>query len=349
MIATIPETRKIDSVCYAVTDDGIELPVIDLTHPAFASVPGPDELAAISAASLRGFQQVLALPETVRRMLAAGSVLARDAEAAFVGGMTTYLQKLGPENLGAGWAGPLDRQLAAGIGPVCMRLRLRETARLLAGGLTPVLAARRGPLHLINIGGGAAADSLNTLILLRRQQPSLLAGRAVRIHVLDLEADGPRFAARALAALTVPGAPLAGVDASLVHLAYDWDDPSGLRRLLGELRDGNGIVGVSSEGGLFEYGNDGAIVSNLEALTEGAPADCAVVGSVMREESAADPTLRLLRKSSPKLAFRLLGESGLAALAARAGWTIAGAGEGSSFYQIVRLARSTLGEFRREA
>jgi hypothetical protein len=39
-IQSAPETRlsernKRPGVCYALTDDGIELPVIDLTHPAF--------------------------------------------------------------------------------------------------------------------------------------------------------------------------------------------------------------------------------------------------------------------------------------------------------------------------
>ena len=31
----IAEKKKKAGVCYAVTDDGLELPVIDVTHPAF--------------------------------------------------------------------------------------------------------------------------------------------------------------------------------------------------------------------------------------------------------------------------------------------------------------------------
>ena len=36
MLPKIPEQNKKPGVCYAVTDDGLELPVIDITHPAFA-------------------------------------------------------------------------------------------------------------------------------------------------------------------------------------------------------------------------------------------------------------------------------------------------------------------------
>jgi len=32
----IPERNKRTGVCYALTDDGLELPVVDITHPAFA-------------------------------------------------------------------------------------------------------------------------------------------------------------------------------------------------------------------------------------------------------------------------------------------------------------------------
>ena len=339
MIADIQEAEKKDGVCYAVTDDGIELPVIDITHPAFSSLPVPEELAAISAASLRAFRQVMALPETVRRSLAKGCVLGRDAEAPFVSGMTTYLQKLGPDNLGAAWAGPLDRQFAAGIGPVCMRLRLRDVARLLAEGIAPPLAARPSPLHLVNIAGGAAADTLNALILMHRHGASLLEHRAVRIHVLDRDSAGPSFAARALAALQAPGAPLAGVDAHITHARYDWNRSAPLRRLLDEIAADDGMVAASSEGGLFEYGSDDAIIENLRVLREGAGADALVVASAMREQSAADPTLLLLRQSSPNLRFRLLGRNALGALAASAGWAIDDAVEGSPFYEVVRFAR----------
>ena len=48
MSAIVPEAHKKAGVSYAFTDDGIELPVIDVTHPAFTIAPtdaasGPSE------------------------------------------------------------------------------------------------------------------------------------------------------------------------------------------------------------------------------------------------------------------------------------------------------------------
>ena len=36
MSPRIPERNKKPGLCYALTDDGVELPVIDVTHPSFA-------------------------------------------------------------------------------------------------------------------------------------------------------------------------------------------------------------------------------------------------------------------------------------------------------------------------
>src|ERR1041384_4020279 len=44
MQPTIVEKNKKAGVCYAVTDDDIELPVIDVTHPAFAIQLSQSEL-----------------------------------------------------------------------------------------------------------------------------------------------------------------------------------------------------------------------------------------------------------------------------------------------------------------
>ena len=53
MIARIPETKKKPGVCYAPTDDGVELPVIDITHPAFALGLSEDDLAKRTEAYIR--------------------------------------------------------------------------------------------------------------------------------------------------------------------------------------------------------------------------------------------------------------------------------------------------------
>ena len=50
------------------------------------------------------------------------------------------------------------------------------------------------------------------------------------------------------------------------HNAYDWNDPAPLVRLLAGLTGRGGIIAASSEGGLFEYGTDDAVIANLAAL-----------------------------------------------------------------------------------
>ena len=42
----IPEKNKRAGLVYAVTDDGLELPVIDITHPAFACETTEAEISA---------------------------------------------------------------------------------------------------------------------------------------------------------------------------------------------------------------------------------------------------------------------------------------------------------------
>ena len=36
MTSRLPEQHKVPGVYYADTNDGIELPIVDITHPAFA-------------------------------------------------------------------------------------------------------------------------------------------------------------------------------------------------------------------------------------------------------------------------------------------------------------------------
>src|SRR5262249_55092524 len=133
------------------------------------------------------------------------------------------------------------------------------------------------PLHLVNIAGGPALDSINALIMLARA-PATLIHRPITIHVLDAQEDGPTFGARALLALAAPGAPLHGLDVQFQHQAYDWNQTAPLARLLADLAACGAVIAASSEGGLFEYGTDDAIVANLTALARaGVPI---VAGSV---------------------------------------------------------------------
>ncbi|MBE7556019.1 MAG: hypothetical protein HS126_33610 [Anaerolineales bacterium] len=127
----IPEKNKKVGVSYAVADDGIELPVIDITHPAFAFDMSEAELSALIDQMVLSVQRAAQTPAAVMQALAQQSILLRGmAESAdtYTTGMMTYLHKLGPDNLGEGYASPLDRQWAdpTVLRPMMDRIALRE-------------------------------------------------------------------------------------------------------------------------------------------------------------------------------------------------------------------------------
>jgi len=328
-------------VCYALTEEGVELPVIDITHPAFRLDLGEGELARRFQEHLRMMRRHARVPAFLARLLlrwnCRRSALLRGisgAEGGFLGGMDTYLLKLGSANLGPGFQSPLDRKVADSFPALAARIRLQEAARRIALALAGPLAARPGaPLHFVNIAGGPASDSLNALILLNRDHPRLLQGRAIHIHVLDLHREAPGFGGRALAALSAPGAPLAGLPVSLRHLPYDWSGTRVLRELLASLEPG-AVVAASSEGGLFNYGSDSEIRANLQALREGVPADCAVVGSV----SWDSPSARAFRRFS-RIAARNLEREPFERLVRETGWELE-TGVPSPTRQIICLVSS---------
>jgi hypothetical protein len=324
----MPEIRRAEhqkklGVCYAVTNDGLELPVVDVTHPAFACALTEEKQRALTAHFLEEQRRFARLPGWLRavmlRFFMRGSRIGqglRRAEGGFLDGMTTYLFKIGPKNLGS-YAVPVDRRILMSLPAISVRLRLSDMARLLADGLAPRLAkdARR-PLQLVNIAGGPAMDSLNALLLLQREQPQLLAERRITLRVLDGDENGPAFGERALTALLAPGAPLSGLEIEFRHAPYDWSRAAELAPLLEPARQEGAQLVVSSEGGLFEYGSDRDIVENLKALPR-AP-EVFVVGSVTRD----DEVIRTLKLTSTA-ATRPRGLPVFAHLAEQAGWRVA--------------------------
>ncbi len=371
MEVRIPEADKRAGVFYAVSDDGIELPVIDITHPAFAVDAGEPALTSAIEETLADLARFRAMSADEVRALAQESILLRrglQARGYFLDGMATYLHKLGPENLGRGFASDRDRRAARQLLPLAFRHRLQTVARLLAEALLPALPAGPGPVRLLNIGGGTALDSLNALILVGKQSPALLAGRAVSVLVLDLEEAGPAFGGRALAALQSPGGPLQPFDIQLHPIRYDWADSSRLAEILrdtagcnpagglagdpsGDDRDSPrpfrearsvdsaAIIAGSSEGGLFEYGSDEQIVANLIAFREHTPPGAVFVGALLQDRETLPPRLQWIGNASG-IAVRLLGLAALRRLARDAGWTIDRVADGP-IHHVVTLRKTT--------
>jgi len=144
-----------------------------------------------------------------------------------------------------------------------------------------------------------------------------LAGRSILVAVLDLDERGPAFGERAFQALAVQGGPLDTVDVTFRRLRYDWDQPRALPAILDGIRAGTAICAISSEGGLFEYGDDAQIRANLESIHGSTPADAIVAGSVTRED---EPARLVLAGSGHAIKPRTL--EAFARLARPAGWTL---------------------------
>jgi hypothetical protein len=312
-------TPRMPGVSYARAENGLELPIIDLTHPSFA-LGGDPELAAAHASYIRQVKLRSRLPAFVRAALARfvtkRSLLLQaafgnqtNAGGGFLSGTATYLLKLPPEHLA--FAGALDRKLSATF--VGLRYRLRTTARLIAEALGRSLAGTTPHVLLVNIGGGPAMDSLNALIPLRRE----LANRRIEIQVLDQDAAGASFGERAVAALRAPGAALAGLDAALCHVPYHWSEVETLRELLERRAAREAIFVASSEGALFDYGSHDDIAANLRVLHAGSPADAAVVGTITRDDEATRLTLE-----ETKLGVRPIAVPAFELLAGAAGWRL---------------------------
>jgi hypothetical protein len=318
-----PSPKASDGVLFATTPDGIRLPVIDVTNPAFAIPDDPASSAARRDAFLTWERRNRRIPAIVTRLLmrlaARRSALLRRILASdneYLDAITTYMVKLAPEHLPPGFDGPVDRKVAAAPHMALVRLRMQQIARLLAQALrAPLAAVPNAPLHLVNIAGGPALDSINALIILAREDATLIK-RPTTIHVFDAQQDGPTFGARALAALTAAGQPLHGLEVQFRHDAYDWNDTAPLTCLVAGLAARGAIIAASSEGGLFEYGTDDAVVANLTAL---ARAGVPIVAGSVTSSSA------LRRRMIAQTRFRLFarGLEGFAPLAECSGYAIA--------------------------
>jgi len=200
---------------YTKTPDGLDLPVIDFTNPRFWVADDVRSFEAQQDAFLEWDRSRRRLPKFMMRFLlrraAKRSRLLRalfQSETGYLDSISTYVLKLGADNLPPGFDSPVDKRVAASLHVVLMRLRMQQVAKLVADALAPALSAdATAPLHLINIAGGPALDSLNTLLMLNRDRPDLLK-RPILIHVLDAQAEGPSFGANALNALRQTGGPL---------------------------------------------------------------------------------------------------------------------------------------------
>jgi hypothetical protein len=305
--------------------DGTRLPIIDTTHPVFRVDDGPDVVArwreqvATSPASKPmppAAVPAAPMPDLLRRMFAPSSP--------FLDGLATYLLKLGPDALPASFDTGIERRLVSTPNAMSLRVRLQQIADLMAQLLAGVADQRA--IRLMSIGGGTGIEAMNAMIIHAKQRAR--AGCQFTVEVLDLKEDGIAFGSAALTALLRPDGPLAGATGSFAYVPYSWDEPDGLRVVTAMKRAEGEFTLASSEGGLFEYASDEAILGNLRALREGGDID--VAGSVIREDEAGQA---MVARSPFPLHAR--GLRGLEALARHAGYRVAASREGVASDQFL--------------
>jgi hypothetical protein len=339
---------KIPELSYAFTENGIELPVLDITHPYFISCT--DErtlnklLPYVEKNAEENAEKFNKIPAFIRRYLikhsfAMAELLQVEKQNMYASGLTTIMMKLGPRLLGKGRKRFWDRQVNKGFGALVIRMRARDISKCLADALNPLLTTSPGKgLCFVNIAGGAAGDSINALFLIQKEDPTLLQNRKIEINVLDIDTYGPSFAESSITALKAPGGRFNDLNISFRHIQYDWNKTEKLAELLAARKEWLQIC--SSEGGLFEYCSDEVIIQNLDILYTCSNDDLVVAGSLLHDNNTIDAGMLAALKISTNLKPRLLGINGLNYIIEENRWKIGSITEGNPRYLIFTLMKS---------
>jgi hypothetical protein len=338
------EKRKIPGISYSFTESGIELPILDITHPLFkASIDKTNLEKLRKTIEKTGDKMVIHLkemPSFLKNFLSQHSYiiagfLSINKENNFLSGISTLMMKLGPGLIGNGIGKIFERRASRSISSVTLRVRIQDICKLEAEALvTQLIQWPDRNLCFINIGGGTASDSINTLILILKKDPSLLKNRKIEINVLDMDTFGPGFGNNCIESLKTPGQYFHLLDISFRYIKYNWNDPSGMESLLTERKEW--ITLCSSEGGLFEYGTNEDIVSNLNLLYDKTGDEMKIAGSLIKDSLTVDKgMLTILEKTN--INTRLLGINGLLDILTKTQWIVDHAIDDNPRYVVFTL------------
>lgn len=323
------EKKKIPGISYAFTMDGIELPVLDITNPLFSSSIDEEKLdrmiPEIAPEAKKRAESFNKIPAFIKRFLSKRSfIMAGMMEITscneFVSGLSTMMMKLGPGLIGKGRKKFLDRLGSRTVGAVMLRMRTRDISAFIASSITDSLKDNPGKdLCLINIGGGTATDSLNALILVSRSEPELISGIKIELNILDVDDYGPYFATSSAEELISDRGILKGIDLQCRHVKYNWKDVSELAGLL--MNRTEWVTLFSSEGGLFEYGDEDDIMSNLRVISSKTGNKPVFSGSLIKDPLNVDPIFSETLDVTA-LKPKQYGLEGLKRMAEMSGWKI---------------------------
>jgi hypothetical protein len=342
----ILEKTKIAGLSYAFTENGIEIPVLDITHPLFINSINEEKLAGmLKEIEQKGEERAESfnkIPGFIKNFMAkrsyimAGFML-KDTEDTFLSGMSTLMMKLGPGLIGKGRRKFFDRLGSKAFGAILLRMRVRDICKLHTDILNNQLINERDKnLCFINIAGGAACDSINTLITIYKNAPSLLQNREIEINVFDIDRFGPSYANNCVESLRSTGSYFDGLNVSFNHIYYNWNDTSILDEFLQKRTEWLKIS--SSEGGLFEYASDEDIIKNLNVLYDNSRDNMKIVGSLIRDVNTVDPGVRASMKLT-NIKARLLGLEGLKTILEKTAWTVENVMENNPRYLTFTLGK----------
>ena len=340
----IVEKRKIPGISYAFTKDGIELPVLDITHPLFVSSIDEEKLERnireIAPEAKKRAESFKKLPLFIKRFLSKRSfimagMMDMTTGNEYVTGLSTMVMKLGPGFIGKGRRKLLDRLGSRAIGAVMVRMRTRDISGFLANSIKGSLKTFPGKdLCLVNIGGGTATDSLNALILVLKSDPELISGKKIELNILDVDDYGPYFAISSARELISDEGALKGISLSCRHIDYNWRDVTGLDELLKERAEW--VTLFSSEGGIFEYGEEEDIINTLRVISRNTGNQTAFCGSLVKDPFNVDP---VFSETLDLTTIRPMqyGQEGLKKLADKSGWKISITSDRNPRYIIFSL------------
>lgn len=337
--------NKLPGLSYVFTMNRVELPVLNITHPEFISSLDEDKLKKmlpyVERNAEKNAEKFNNIPKFIKKYFARHSFAMAEllqTESSFASGISTLMMKLGPNLIGKGRNRYWDRQVTRGFGALVIRMRARDMSRCQADAMIPsLIKSPEKDICFINIAGGAAGDSINALFLIQREDPALLKNRRIEINVLDIDADGPAFAERCIAALKAPGGRFNDLDISLRHIPYDWNHTEKLEELLSERKEWLQIC--SSEGGLFEYGSDDVISMNISVLYGYSKEDVLIAGSLLHDVNTVDAGILAALKISTAIKPRFLGIDGLRSLIEKNNLTIDKIIEGNPRYLVFALKK----------
>ena len=321
-------------ILYAAFENDIQIPILDITHPLFNASIDEQAYHLSCLKSARSIESLKKMPGFIRNIF----VKMSNVDNSHLSGMRTLLYKLGPDLSRGIKLGFRDKWAVKQTSFMGLRIRLRDLCRLQSKILQSQLKLfPERNLCFFNIAGGAATDSINTLILIQESDPELLKGRKIEINILDIDTYGPNFAKRCIDVLKQPGERFHGLNITLNIIHYDWSQPEALRKM--SLERSDWIQLCSSEGGLFEYGSNSEIIENLNYYHTNSPADARVTGSLIFDRAHVNQGyLGFTELIGVKI--RYLGLEGLQRILAQTSWVLEESHEIDTIYILFSLKKA---------